>query len=128
MERISYLESKIDKAQLLGVLPIDPSGEISNFSFQQTIGLNYNFNKWFGIDFGLGVGISRKEVDFVYVPSMTFQEEDWVFSYDGAVGVFFQAAEYFRGGINYRWLRSEGLDQFSGTDIHLIELALGLQF
>ena len=127
-ERISYLEAKIEKTNLAGVLPIQPAGDISNLSFHQSIGLIYNFNKWLGIDLGLGLGVSSKEVNFTYGENFKFQEDDWVFSYDGTIGIFFQPSGYFRGGINYRWLKTEDLDQFSGTDMHLVELALGLQF
>ena len=125
-ERISYAEAQLERFLLAGTTtPV--SGEISNLSFQQSIGLNFNFNEWSGLQIGVGGGLSKKELHMVFGPNLQ-QEDDWVFSYDGTVGIFFQPGGYFRCGINYRWLRSEGLERFSATDMHLIELALGLQF
>jgi len=126
-ERISHTEAKFDRSHFSGI-PIQLSGEISYLSFQQSIGLNFNFNQWSGIQLGAGAGMTKSQLNASASPSMSSQEDDWVFSYDGTLGIFFQPAGYFRGGINYRWLKTDSLDGFSSIDMHLIELALGLQF
>lgn len=125
-ERISHAQVQLERFHIAGT-PFSVSGEISNLSFQQSIGLNFNFNEWSGVQFGLGGGITKSELSYS-AGQMSYEEDDWVFSYDGTIGIFFQPSGYFRGGINYRWLRTEDLDQYSGTDMHLVELALGLQF
>jgi hypothetical protein len=125
-ERISYAQAQLERFHNAGT-STSVSGEISNLSFQQAIGLNFNFNEWSGVQIGLGGGITKSELSYS-AGVMSYEEDDWVFSYDGTIGIFFQPSGYFRGGINYRWLRTEDMDQFSGTDMHLIELALGLQF
>ena len=125
-ERISHAEVQLERFHNAGT-PISVSGEISNLSFQQAIGLNFNFNEWSGLQIGVGGGMTKSELSYS-AGAMSHEEKDWVFSYDGTVGIFFQPGGYFRCGINYRWLRSEGLERFSATDMHLIELALGLQF
>jgi len=124
-ERISHTEAKFNRYYYDGI-PIPLSGEISNLSFQQSIGLNFNFNQWSGIQLGAGAGMTKSQLNASN--SSLISSDDWVFSYDGTLGIFFQPAGYFRGGINYRWLRADSLDGFSSIDMHLIELALGLQF
>jgi len=129
-ERISHIKTNFKLSEKTGIS--DPiNGEASNLTFHQSIGLNFNFNSWFGLQIGGGAGICQKDILITSVNGLSIindKEDDWVFSYDGTVGIFFQPGGYFRCGINYRWLRSEGLERFSATDMHLIELALGLQF
>ena len=127
-ERFSYMDAKLEHIEFVGNTPQPISGEISSLSLQQAFGLNFDFNHWIGIQFGVGAGISQQEFFVSLSPNSSMQEEDWVFSYDGIIGLTFQPVGYFRGGINYRWLRTEGLGGFSSTDMHLIELCIGIQF
>ena len=127
-ERFSYMDAKLEHIEFVGNTPQPISGEISSLSFQQAFGLNFDFNHWIGIQFGVGAGISQQEFFVSLSPNSSMQEEDWVFSYDGIIGLTFQPVGYFRGGINYRWLRTEELGGFSSTDMHLIELCIGIQF
>lgn len=129
-ERISRLNSSFERIDFVGSgWPI--SGESNALSFHQSVGVNLAFNEWSGIEVGAGVGFSSQEFSILNVNGSNFvkdQLQDWVFSYDAIIGVFFQPVNYFRGSINYRWLRTESLERFSSADRHLIELALGLQF
>ena len=51
-ERISYAQAQLERFHNAGT-STSVSGEISNLSFQQAIGLNFNFNEWFGVQIGL---------------------------------------------------------------------------
>ena len=127
-ERFSHMEAKLEHIEFPANSPLPISGEISSLSFQQALGLNFDFNHWIGIQFGVGAGISQQEFSASFAPYSSILVEDWVFSYDGIIGLTFQPIGYFRGGINYRWLRTEALEGFSSTDMHLIELCIGIQF
>lgn len=129
-ERFSYMSFSFDKIDN-GSGEYSISGESKNLSFHQCLGFNFNFNDWSGIQFGASAGITQRDLSILNIsgsPSIQDYETDWVFSYDGIIGIFFQPGGYFRGGINYRWLMAESLKNFSTTEMHLIEVSLGLQF
>jgi opacity protein-like surface antigen len=126
MELLSEMTSLLGSAEL--------TGNLDSLSFQQSLGARIPFSEKIFFNIGIGIGLSRKEIDYLVVQAGTTTPIDaqsfsyWVLSYDAIFGIEFYPFSHFIAGLNYRWSRIEEIDNFSAHDLHLIEGSLGFIF
>lgn len=103
---VGYRANGIDQLVSSGG-PVTSPGDLDEFTLMVNVLYDFHINKKLSLSLGAGAGADFARLD---VPSFPLDEDDWVFAYQGILGLNYAIGERTQLFLNYRYFRAEEPD------------------
>jgi outer membrane protein OmpA-like peptidoglycan-associated protein len=103
---VGYRANDIDQLASSGG-PITAPGDLDEFTLMVNVLYDFHINKKISVSIGAGAGADFARLD---VPGLLLDEDDWVFAYQGLLGLNYAIGERTQLFLNYRYFRAEEPD------------------
>jgi outer membrane protein OmpA-like peptidoglycan-associated protein len=104
---VGYRANDIDGLLTSGGPATPPTGDLGEFTLMVNVLYDLHVTKRVSLSAGVGVGVDRAQLE---VPAFGLDDDDWVFAYQGILGLNYAIAERMQVFLNYRYLHADAPD------------------